>query len=105
MAGFSTVLLKIASKWNSDEDKVNLLQTGASVIEAISKSVSQKRADGDETEECLSVEEKFNQSIRIYKRNFDKVLGGSMGAPKFPEVSKLNFLLHAFIQTKDEEVY
>lgn len=104
MAGFSTVLLKIASKWNNDEDRANLLQTGASVIEAISKSVSQNRAECYETNENSSVEDKFKQSIRIYKQNFDKELGGSKGAPKFPEVSKLNFLLHAFIQTKDEEV-
>ena len=105
MSGFSTVLLKIASKWKSDEDRISLLQTGASVIQAIQKSVSQSKVDGTEVEEHLSVEDKFLQSVRIYKRNYDKVLGGSkVGAPKFPEVSKLNFLLHAFIQTKDEEV-
>lgn len=40
----------------------------------------------------------------IYKRAYDRVWGGTKNAPKFPEVSKINFLFHAFVQTKDKEV-
>lgn len=102
MPGFKTILNKVALKWETSRD--DLTETGLSVLEAIEKSVSQKRVDGDTDENPMSIEEKFLQAVKIYKRAFDPVWGGTNGAPKFPEVSKLNFLFHAFVQTKDEEV-
>lgn len=102
MPGFKTILNKVALKWETSRD--DLTETGLSVIEAIKKSVSQKRVDGDTDDNPMSIEEKFHQAVKIYKRAFDPVWGGTNGAPKFPEVSKLNFMFHAFIQTKDQEI-
>lgn len=100
--GFTTILNKVAAKWESSRE--DLTQTGLSVIEAIRKSVSQKKADGDTDENPMSIEDKFNQAVMIYKRAFDREWGGTQGAPKFPEVSKLNFLFHSFVQAKDPEM-
>lgn len=100
--GFSTILNKVAAKWETSRE--DLTETGLSVIDAIRKSVSQKRADGDNDETPMSVEEKFQQAVLLYKRAMDREWGGTHGAPKFPEVSKLNFLFHAFVQTKDKEL-
>lgn len=102
MPGFKTILNKVAQKWETSKE--DLAETGLSVIEAIKKSVSQKRVDGDTDDNPMSIEEKFHQAVKIYKRAFDPVWGGTNGAPKFPEVSKLNFMFHAFAQTKDKEI-
>lgn len=102
MPGFKTILHKVAQKWETSRDDLN--ETGLSVIEAIKKSVSQKRVDGDTDDDPMSIEDKFHQAVKIYKRAFDPIWGGTNGSPKFPEVSKLNFLFHAFAQTKDREV-
>lgn len=102
MPGFKTILKKVALKWETSRE--DLMETGLSVIEAIKKSVSQKLVDGDNDDTPMSIEEKFLQAVKIYKKAYDPVWGGTNGAPKFPEVSKLNFLFHAFAQTKDKEV-
>ena len=102
MPGFKTILNKVALKWETSRE--DLTETGLSVIEAIRKSASQKKVDGDNDDQQMSIEEKFHQAVRIYKRAFDPIWGGTNGAPKFPEVSKLNFMFHAFAQTKDKEI-
>lgn len=102
MPGFKTILNKVALKWETSAS--DLSETGLSVIEAIKKSVLQKRVDGDTDDNPMSIEEKFHQAVKIYRRAFDPQWGGTNGAPKFPEVSKLNFMFHAFAQTKDKEI-
>lgn len=92
--GFTTILQKIAKKWETDEK--DLKKTGMGVIEAIRQHVSESKFDPSSTLD--TVEEKFKQSVKIYQGNYDKVWGGSNGAPKFPEVSKLNLLAHSHIQ-------
>lgn len=57
--GFKTILNKVAAKWETS--RKDLTETGLSVIEAIQKSVSQKRVDGDTDENPMSIEEKFHQ--------------------------------------------
>lgn len=100
--GFKTILNKVADKWEKSHEEIT--ETGLSVIEAIKKGVSQKKADGDNDENPMTIEEKFHQAVKIFKQAYDPVWGGLRGAPKFPEVSKINFLFHAFTQTKDKEV-
>ncbi|XP_055592230.1 spermatogenesis-associated protein 20 isoform X2 [Uranotaenia lowii] len=94
MPGFTTILLKLKIKWATDGQE--LASTGRSIIEAIKKNVDDKHRE--EPERVLSAEDKFRQAITIYKRNFDPVWGGSLGAPKFPEVSKLNLIFHSHLQ-------
>lgn len=102
MPGFKTILTKVAQKWETSRD--DLTETGLSVIEAIRKSTMQKRADGDHDDHPMSIQDKFQQAINIYKKAFDLEYGGTRGAPKFPEVSKINFLFHAFVQSRDTDV-
>ncbi|XP_058453222.1 spermatogenesis-associated protein 20 isoform X1 [Malaya genurostris] len=94
MPGFSTILLKLKNKWLTDSE--DLASTGRSIIDAIQKNVEERHKE--EPERALTAEEKFKQSNAIYKRNFDPVWGGSLGAPKFPEVSKLNLMFHSHIR-------
>lgn len=101
MPGFKTILNKVAKKWETSRQ--DLTETGLTVVEAIRKSNIQKRTEGDD-ENAMALEDKFYQAIKIYKRAYDREFGGTTGAPKFPEISKLNFLFHAFVQTRDDEI-
>lgn len=107
MPGFSTILNKIAQKWKTDGSEIKL--TGVSIIEALRKAMSDKPVmyTEDSREEhhiYATVESKFNQAVNIYIQNYDKIWGGSSGAPKFPEMSKLDFMLHAFVQNQNNDI-
>lgn len=96
MPGFVTVLRKLAAQWSTDRDE--LLKTGSKVIAIMEKS---QRESGDNDDTTLNVEEKFAEAVKIYKRNVDSVWGGFGSHTKFPEVSKLNFALHAQVHQPD----
>ncbi|XP_062548812.1 uncharacterized protein B0495.5 [Armigeres subalbatus] len=100
MPGFTTVLLKLKIKWATDGE--DLAATGRSIIDAIQRNVEEKHQD--EPERVFTPEEKYRQAVTIYKRNFDPVWGGSLGAPKFPEVSKLNLIFHAHLQDPSTKI-
>ncbi|XP_052865915.1 uncharacterized protein B0495.5 [Anopheles cruzii] len=108
MPGFTTVLTKLANKWSTDRE--DLVTTGRSVIEAIRRNVDQKHSSGGADEEQAAskanetLEAKFRQAVNIYQRNYDPVWGGSLGAPKFPEASKLNLLFHLHVQEPKHKV-
>lgn len=104
MPSFQTVLKKISDKWKSDER--DLSATGQAVIDAIRNSVTQRQTEEEDEQgqPLMTVEQKFEQSLKIYKKNYDRIWGGTHGAPKFPEISKLNLLFHSYIQTKDKEI-
>lgn len=98
--GFKRVLLAIAAKWETD--KTALQETGQRVMEIIQQSVSEKQSDV--VFEPGSVDQKLSEAISIFKRRYDKEFGGFGSHPKFPEVSRINFLFHAYIVTKDTEI-
>ncbi|XP_067632014.1 spermatogenesis-associated protein 20 isoform X2 [Eurosta solidaginis] len=100
MPSFSTVLKTIASKWQSNQDELKV--TGKHVIAAIQKSLSEKSTTA--VFEPGSADAKLQESLRIFKRRYDQQHGGFGTQPKFPEVSRLKFLLHAYIITKDADV-
>ncbi|XP_041780472.1 spermatogenesis-associated protein 20 isoform X1 [Anopheles merus] len=103
MPGFTTVLTKLASKWSTDKD--DLVTTGRSVIEAIRRNVDHKRADEvEDATNMETLEAKFRQAVNMYQRNYDMVWGGSLGAPKFPEASKLNLMFHLHVQEPKHKV-
>lgn len=105
MPGFPTILAKISDKWK--HNRVELKTTGESIIRAIQKSVQEKKhhEEGAAGAEDLQgrVDYLCSQASHIYERNYDQVWGGSGGAPKFPEISKLTFILNAFIRQKGDE--
>ncbi|XP_001653842.3 spermatogenesis-associated protein 20 isoform X2 [Aedes aegypti] len=100
MPGFTTILLKLKNKWITDGE--DLASTGKSIIDAIQRNVEEKHQE--EAERVFTPEEKYRQAVTIYKRNFDPVWGGSLGAPKFPEVSKLNLIFHAHLQDPSTKI-
>ncbi|XP_036331629.1 uncharacterized protein B0495.5 isoform X2 [Rhagoletis pomonella] len=100
MPSFTTVLKTIASKWQSNQEELKV--TGRHVITAIQKSLSEKSTTA--VFEPGSADAKLQESVRIFKRRYDQNHGGFGTQPKFPEVSRLNFLFHAYIVTKDADV-
>lgn len=96
MPGFVTVLQKISEQWNSNQSE--LLATGHKIISIMEKSMHES-AEGEEG--GLNVEEKFEEAVKIYKRNIDGIWGGFGSHTKFPEVSKLNLAFHAQIHKSD----
>lgn len=103
--GFPSVLRQMQDKWK--KDRVNLLSIGQRVIESLQQSANSGSGGGggfeseDEAEECArlqmlraqTVEDRFAEAARIYFHVVDAQWGGFRRAPKFPEVSKLAFLL------------
>lgn len=108
--GFKQVLRHIADKWENEREE--LISTGKTVIKIMQKSVDGETAEEAEegaTEKTISsdaapasIESKFYETVQILKYTFDKEWGGFNGAPKFPEVAKLNFLMHGYFQTNDK---
>lgn len=96
MPGFVTVLRKIADQWSTNRD--DLLSTGHKIIAIMEKSQREAASEGGDG---LNVEEKFNEAVKMYKRNVDSIWGGFGSHTKFPEVSKLNFALHAQVHKPD----
>ncbi|XP_055373971.1 uncharacterized protein B0495.5 [Condylostylus longicornis] len=99
MPGFSTVLRTIAEKWKKNQTE--LKETGSKIIKVIEKNLTEKPAEALDPE---SAEAKLDLAIRIYKRNYDEEYGGLGNHPKFPEVSRLNLLFHAYTIKKDPEI-
>lgn len=99
MPGFVTVLQKIADQWK--RNRQDLMTTGQKVIEIMERGQREGNASPDTDSDGLNVEEKFDEAVKIYKRNVDTTWGGFGSHTKFPEVSKLNLALHAHVHKPD----
>ncbi|XP_013113702.2 uncharacterized protein B0495.5 [Stomoxys calcitrans] len=97
MPSFTTVLRAISSKWAENEEQ--LKAAGNEIITAIQKSLCEKTSEA--VFEPGSADAKLQEAMRIFKQRHDTQFGGFGSHPKFPEVSRLNFLFHAYIVTKD----
>lgn len=106
MPGFPTILNKIADKWK--KNRSDLKSTGQSIIKAIQKHVQERKRNESGGSTAEDPQEKVDylcsQAAHIYERNYDPVWGGSGGAPKFPEIAKLTFILNAFIKTQSSDI-
>lgn len=97
MPSFKTVLKAISSKWADNEEQ--LKAAGNEIIAAIQKSLCEKSSEA--VFEPGSADAKLQEAMRIFKQRYDLQFGGFGSHPKFPEVSRLQFLFHAYIVTKD----
>lgn len=97
MPGFKMVLQSIADKWQTNRSE--LTSKGKMIIEEIQATV--KELEPADPDRIMSVQSKFDEAVKIFKFTFDRRWGGFNRSPKFPECSKLNFLLHGYLQTQD----
>lgn len=106
MSGFVTVLEKIAEMWRVKRDELTL--SGRKIIDIMEKSANDSGVQAGTSaskEACAaSVEERFNEIVKIYKQNADDVWGGFGGQTKFPEVAKINLGFHAHMHKPDSDM-
>lgn len=108
MPGFSSILEKIAEMWRDKRDE--LMERGKKIVDLMEKG-GKDEDEGATSSEPLNpddfyanVEDRFDEIVKIYKRNIDDVWGGFGGQTKFPEVSKLNLAFHGQIHKPDSEM-
>src|ERR1041384_1908101 len=95
MPGFPRVLLSVAEAYRSQRDQVGNTAT---------QMLGELRRVGfaSESRDLLTTEI-LDGSYRRIAKNYDRVHGGFGGAPKFPPAMTLEFFLHVYHRTRDEE--
>lgn len=104
MSGFVTVLEKIAEMWREKGDE--LVLRGQKIADLIGNSAKGEENAEQPTQEDFysNVDQRFNEIVKIYDQNIDKVWGGFGDRTKFPEVSKLNLAFHAHVRKPDSDM-
>ncbi len=95
MLGFPRVLQSVADAYRERPEDVQ--QTAASVLGELKRS-----ATALESNELLSTE-LLDAAYRGIIKSYDSTNGGFGGAPKFPPAMSLEFLLHTFYRTADQQ--
>jgi uncharacterized protein YyaL (SSP411 family) len=95
MPGFPRVLISVADAYR--ERREDIQQTAASVLSELRRQASAAESSDQLSTELLEV------AYRGIIRNYDSTNGGFGGAPKFPPAMSLEFLLHAFYRTGNQQ--
>jgi uncharacterized protein YyaL (SSP411 family) len=95
MPGFPRVLISIADAYRERHDDIQ--QTAASVLSELKRS-SVTRESND-----LLTTELLDAAFRGTVKGYDSTNGGFGGAPKFPPAMSLEFLLHTYYRTGDQQ--
>ena len=95
MPGFPRVLISVADAYRERPEDVQ--QTAASVLSELKRS-----ATGQESTELLTTA-LLDTAYRGMIKNYDSTNGGFGGAPKFPPAMSLEFLLHTFYRTGNQQ--
>ncbi|HEX9423588.1 MAG TPA: thioredoxin domain-containing protein, partial [Pyrinomonadaceae bacterium] len=95
MPGFPRVLISVADAYRERPGDVQ--QTAASVLSELKRSTTTV-----ESGELLSIE-LLDAAYRGIVKNYDSTNGGFGGAPKFPPAMTLEFLLHTFYRTANDQ--
>jgi len=95
MPGFPRVLISVADAFRERPDDVQ--QTAESVLSELKRSTTTA-----ESSELLSTE-LLDTAYRGMIKGYDSTNGGFGGAPKFPPAMSLEFLLHTFYRTANQE--
>lgn len=95
MPGFPRVLSSVADAYRERPEDVQ--QTAASVLTELKRSTTTL-----ESSELLSVE-LLDTAYQGIVKNYDSSNGGFGGAPKFPPAMTLEFLLHTFYRTGNQQ--
>jgi len=95
MPGFPRVLISVADAYRERLDDVQ--QTAASVLSELKRA-----ATALESSELLTTE-LLDTAYRGMIKNYDSTNGGFGGAPKFPPAMSLEFLLHTYYRTANQQ--
>ena len=95
MPGFPRVLISVADAYRERPDDVQ--QTAASVLSELKRA-----ATALESSELLTTE-LLDTAYRGIIKNYDSTNGGFGGAPKFPPAMSLEFLLHTYYRTANQQ--
>ncbi|XP_039290860.1 spermatogenesis-associated protein 20 isoform X3 [Nilaparvata lugens] len=91
--GFKTVLFKVAKQWKEDRQKVN--QTGTKIVDVLKKTtIFFDVGMADISNKVPSSKECSMLCFQQLAGNYESMYGGFGLAPKFPQPSNLDFLLH-----------
>lgn len=99
-AGFKKILLNIANKWQENKDQ--MIKSGQTIVEKLMEPETDESA---QEQTSSTIQRSFDQAAQVYQRISDDEWGGFSRQPKFPEVSKLNFLMHMNSIRKSSFVY
>jgi uncharacterized protein YyaL (SSP411 family) len=95
MPGFPRVLQSVADAYRERRDDIQ--QTAASILSELKRSSTTVESSSQ-----LSVE-LLDAAYRGIVKNYDETNGGFGGAPKFPPAMTLEFLLHTFYRTGNQQ--
>jgi len=95
MPGFPRVLISVADAYRERPEDIQ--QTAGSVLSELQRSTT-----AIESSELLT-KEFLDSAYRGIIRNYDSTNGGFGGAPKFPPAMTLEFLLHTFYRTGNQQ--
>ena len=95
MPGFPRVLMSVADAFRERPDDIT--QTAESVLSELKRATALV-----ESKEILT-KDLLDSAYRGIIRNYDNTNGGFGGAPKFPPAMTLEFLLHTFYRTGNQE--
>jgi uncharacterized protein len=96
MPGFPRVLISLAESYR--ERPQDIQQTAASVLSELKRSLTATESGELLTDDLLET------AYRGIVKNYDSTNGGFGGAPKFPPAMTLEFLLHTFYRTGNQQV-
>lgn len=95
MPGFPRVLISMAEAFRERPEDIQ--QTAASVLDELKRSTA-----ATESNELLT-SDLLESAYRSIVKNYDSTNGGFGGAPKFPPAMTLEFLLHTFHRSGNQQ--
>ncbi len=94
--GFASVLNQIAAAWRTDRGQI--VDSARDVVAQLQKQSEVRPGRSSTIDTGI-----LNSGFAVFRRSFDRQLGGFGGAPKFPRPSVHNFLLRYYARTKNQE--
>ena len=95
MPGFPRVLISVADAYRERPDDIQ--QTAVSVLGELKRTVAAAESSEPLTTELLDT------GFKGIIKNYDSTNGGFGGAPKFPPAMTLEFLLHTYYRTGNQQ--
>jgi uncharacterized protein YyaL (SSP411 family) len=95
--GFASVLQQIAAAWQTDREQI--VESARDAVAQLQQHVAFEAAGSRPSVDAATLDSGFY----VFRRTFDRQLGGFGGAPKFPRPSVLQFLHRYYARTGNSE--